>query len=284
MEALKLLKAEIQNKRKLLNELGIIEPEKKYFKQSELLEKLEAPVKEEQKPSSSEIKEGKDDVKKDAQLERYHALSRKEISRRLREFSVPVRYFGESDDQVILRLKELEANSDESVKGMRNDFQEALQKVDDDYLKELESGADASSSSVSGEKFDVKVTTAPEITLDDLAKEAEGKFNKGDSEYDIKFMIRVFKTIIAAWARELNERPVEEKESQQGRLDTAIHTQTVEYMKPFLKRYNDKSKYSKRDLLGMDLIESIVDVVKFLIAKNYLKAHENLLLCAVGNA
>lgn len=69
--------------------------------------------------------------------EHYH-LSREEMERRLRERGEPVRLFGETDADVYARLQQFQAVETElQLKGYRNDFKMALDKVDEQYLVEI---------------------------------------------------------------------------------------------------------------------------------------------------
>lgn len=45
--------------------------------------------------------------------------------------------FGETEEEAFRRLRKLEVQEAESERGFRNDFQEAMEKVDQVYLQEL---------------------------------------------------------------------------------------------------------------------------------------------------
>ena len=91
-------------------------------------------------------------------------LPRKEVIRRLRDRNEPVILFGESDIEafrrsvkinfyvfrffkvillicsclfLLIRLRKLEISEPEINRGLRNDFQEALERVDEAYLNEI---------------------------------------------------------------------------------------------------------------------------------------------------
>lgn len=65
------------------------------------------------------------------------SLPRNEVIKRLRERSHPVTLFGESELQSFKRLRRIEILEPEANKGFRNDFQEAMDKVDQAYLNEF---------------------------------------------------------------------------------------------------------------------------------------------------
>ena len=56
---------------------------------------------------------------------------------RSRDRNQPILLFGESETEAFRRLRKLEVQEPELEKGFRNDFQEAMEKVDQVYLQEL---------------------------------------------------------------------------------------------------------------------------------------------------
>ena len=60
-----------------------------------------------------------------------------QVIRRLRERRQPILLFGESEAEAFQRLKRLEILEPEVDRGFRNDFQEAMEKVDQAYLDEI---------------------------------------------------------------------------------------------------------------------------------------------------
>lgn len=57
--------------------------------------------------------------------------------RRLRDRQEPVLLFGEGELEAFQRLRRLEILEPEVDRGFRNDFQEAMEKVDQAYLDEI---------------------------------------------------------------------------------------------------------------------------------------------------
>ena len=64
-------------------------------------------------------------------------LPRNEIVRRLRERGEPIMLFGELELDAFRRLRQCEITEPEINRGFRNDFQEAMEQVDQAYLEEL---------------------------------------------------------------------------------------------------------------------------------------------------
>ncbi len=64
-------------------------------------------------------------------------LARKEVIRRLRDRNEPVLLFAETEIEAFRRLRRLEISEPEINRGLRNDFQEALERVDEAYLNDI---------------------------------------------------------------------------------------------------------------------------------------------------
>ena len=204
--------------------------------------------------------------------ERKATLTRKEVVRRLREREKPIRLFGESDYEAFMRLKELEMLEPEVNKGFKNDFQDAMQKVDENYVKELLESTPGDEEKASSEE--VK-TQADETTYEEVMEMSEefGKNVKHDSQVILKYL----KLILSMWEDELNKRPEVIKRSLHGKLDSATRVQTVNYIKPLFRKL-------KKQTVSEDIFSCLVDIVKFLIQRDYLKATEAYLEMAIGNA
>ncbi|KAH9389076.1 Pre-mRNA-splicing factor 18 [Tyrophagus putrescentiae] len=63
------------------------------------------------------------------------------------------------------------------------------------------------------------------------ADEVEPVVNKSDSLVILKFL----KFLLELWGKKLNDRSEPEKRSTQGKIATAIYTQTQNYLKPLFK-------------------------------------------------
>jgi pre-mRNA-splicing factor 18 len=79
------------------------------------------------------------------------------------------------------------------------------------------------------------------------------------------------------WVNELNSRSLEEKLTVQGRIETALHGQTDTYLKPLFRKLKQRK-------LADDILDSLVKIVLELIKRDYIRANEFFLECAIGNA
>lgn len=122
------LKAEIERKRKNVESMNVLLPEKKCFRRGDLEAKHEeAYWKNYYAKSGDDINKASsstdnDTNEKDATLnEKFQLPARTDVIKKLRERNQPIRLFGESDLDSYRRLRLLETTEPE-LKGQRNDF------------------------------------------------------------------------------------------------------------------------------------------------------------------
>ena len=145
-----ILKAEIERKRKLLESRSLIDPNKKFFKREELIQKSAEEYHEKQAlkyglksqtiggqrnqtddrrggaeggdSSGGQSSEASGQSSGDQRI-----LQRKEVIKRLRERNEPIVLFAETEAEAFVRLRKLELLEPEaSDQGFRNDFQVRL--------------------------------------------------------------------------------------------------------------------------------------------------------------
>ncbi|XP_051579991.1 pre-mRNA-splicing factor 18 isoform X2 [Myxocyprinus asiaticus] len=273
-----ILKAEIARKRKLLEEKQLVDDTKKYFKRADLARKEEEDYfrrcgykleeKEEAHPSASsnpvlelELTEEKLPM----------TLSRQEVIRRLRERGEPIRLFSESDYDAFQRLRKIEILAPEVNKGLRNDLKAAMDKIDQQYLNEIVGGEGAELDTQHDLKVHEENTTIEEL-------EALGaSLGTGDDVRDMDIIDKVLRFLLGVWAKDLNSREDLVKRSVQGKLASATQKQTESYLKPLFRKLRKKN-------LPADIKESITDIIKFMLEREYVKANDAYLQMAIGNA
>ncbi|XP_075713509.1 pre-mRNA-splicing factor 18 isoform X2 [Rhinoderma darwinii] len=275
-----ILRAEIARKRKQLEEKELIGESKKYFKRSELAEKEREAYfercgykvqnqEEEEKPSASnnpvldlELAEEKLPM----------TLSRQEVIRRLRERGEPIRLFGETDYDSFQRLRKIEILAPEVNKGLGNDLKAALDKIDQQYLHELVSGQEQTEDDAQNDlKVHEENTTIEEL---EVLGECLGQ---GDDNKDMDIINKILKFLLGVWAKDLNAREDYVKRSVHGKLASATQKQTESYLKPLFRKLRKKN-------LPADIKESITDIIKYMLEREYVKANDAYLQMAIGNA
>uniref|UniRef100_A0A8C5FZZ7 Pre-mRNA-splicing factor 18 n=1 Tax=Gouania willdenowi TaxID=441366 RepID=A0A8C5FZZ7_GOUWI len=250
-----ILKAEIARKRKLLEEKQLVDDSKKFFKRSDLARK---------EKEEYFIKCGyKSFFKPEACSSCSPVLN---VIRRLRERVEPIRLFGESDYDAFQRLRKIEILTPEVNKGYRNDLKTAMDKIDAQYLNEIVGGTEPGEVDT---QLDLKVHEE-NTTIEEL----EDRFLLTTQCKPLTFLTQF---LLGVWAKDLNSREEHVKRSVHGKLASATHSQTESYLKPLFRKLRKKS-------LPADIKESITDIIKFMLEREYVKANDAYLQMAIGNA
>lgn len=142
--------------------------------------------------------------------------------------------------------------------GFRNDFQEAMEQVDQAYLNEILTSS--KSQNLDG-KGDVNVPDEG-VTYEDIEKMST-KLNKGDKDFDMNVITLFVQYLVQMWGNQLNSRSTAEKMSTKGKMNSATYAQTREYLKPLLRKLKNKS-------LPEDITDSLTEIVKHLLQRNYI--------------
>ncbi|OQV23970.1 Pre-mRNA-splicing factor 18 [Hypsibius exemplaris] len=281
------LKAEIARKRKALETADVAaNPESghKYYKRADLEAKLADDYRKKQaaeqlsdggpsgRESSPDVFTSKSKNRSGpAEYGEEVRLPRKEVVRRLRERNEPIRLFGESDEDSMLRLKDLEIQEPEVNVGFRNDLKAAMDKIDEEFMNEVAKGEHSPTKNAT----DIKIADDG-TTLDDIRKLSEGGGEKNPNvtreviSKFIKFMMR-------RWAEELNRRSLEEKITQKGKLDRGTYVQTEDYLKSLFQKLRNKS-------LQDDISANLFKIIVYSLDGEYVRANEVFLQMAIGNA
>jgi len=237
------LKAEIERKKRQIQEKNVLQPEKKYFKRGDLLAVQEAEYMEKyaiSKKSEADMGPKPEEPVKDVEVEKteeelaspnLYPLPMEEVVRRLREINQAIRLFGESDQDANRRLRSLVLDDDDNFRLQKttNDYQEAMKLVDKQYLKIIE----ASDPIDHKEKLELKLYTT-KLTYSELQALAMD-IRRGNANHDDNVIAEWIKLMMTLWGKELNDRGEDEKMTLRGKMDSGTFTQTKMYIKPLLK-------------------------------------------------
>ena len=162
------------------------------------------------------------------------AISNEEAIARLRQKNEPIRLFGESDKDRRLRLRALELIEEHGGDPHgRNDFVKLLQATDD-----------AARRAPAASKAPADTPTEPPTRERTPPSQREGVgmhslLDLGLIRTDLPrvypLIYYTLKGLLNEWGDALAQRPEHQQHSQQGRLVTATHAQTREYLKPLFK-------------------------------------------------
>lgn len=203
-------------------------------------------------------------------------LPRKDVIRRLRERSQPIRLFGETDEDSYLRLKQLELSEPDLSNGISHDFKTAMDKVNEEINNSCGHPTDSTI------KADVS-TTELNTNIEEM-RLLVGELNQSNNSTDeliiakdCEIIFKFLRFILESWGKELNARPIEEKTSQEGKTIAARYTSTRANLKPLFKLLRT-SKISR------DVLRQLKLIAKDLVNKNYKDATSHYIEMSVGNA
>ncbi|XP_030381865.1 pre-mRNA-splicing factor 18 [Scaptodrosophila lebanonensis] len=272
---MEVLKAEIARKRKLLEQKQLVDDKKKFFRRGELNAKNTAEVlervgykKQESIEAQGQAAEGPYSFVNDGQ----NILPRAEVIRRLRERGEPILIFGETESDAFERLRQCEISQPEANRGFRNDFQEAMEQVDAAYLQEMFANTPTT-------KEDQKADFAEldeSVTWETIQVMAE-EMGHDKREYDMDVIITLLTFLLKLWNDQITNYTKQEKMSTKVKMARVIYTQTKEYVKPLFRKL-------KLHTLPEDILESLRDICKHLLNRNYISASDAYLEMAIGNA
>ncbi|CAG2058512.1 unnamed protein product [Timema podura] len=145
-------------------------------------------------------------------------------------------------------------------KGLRNDFQEALEKVDQAFLDEI-----LATQAQNGEGRSTNDVKVPDdgITYEEIQKMA-AELGKGEKELDMRVITHFIQFLLLMWGNRLNSRTAAEKTAVRGKLACATYTQTQVYLKPLLRKLKTKS-------LPEDILDSLTEITRFMMDRDYIK-------------
>lgn len=201
-------------------------------------------------------------------------LPRPEVIRKLRERGEPILLYGESEIDACHRLRQLEISAPEVNRGFRNDFQEAMEEVDQDYLQEILDDGASNSNKDKNKNEDIDLDES--VTYESII-EKHGSLGKGNKQQDTEVMLNLLKLLLKKWSDQVNCGTIEVKMRTQNKIAKATFMQTRVYLKPLLKKL-------KNNKIPDDIFDSLTEIIKKLLERDYIKASDAYLTMAIGNA
>lgn len=198
-------------------------------------------------------------------------LPRAEVVRRLRDRGEPIRLFGETDRDAFQRLRFIEITQPEVQHGFRNDFKDAMDEVDQQYLKEIlasSSGGTTTESERQAENED-----EDPITYDKIQEMAK-RLGRGSKDHDHMVISTLLEFLLKLWNAQVNSQ---KDHTTNVKIARATYNQTKVYMKPLLRKLKTRS-------IPEDILDSLTEIIKHLLSRNYIKASDAYLQMAIGNA
>lgn len=199
-------------------------------------------------------------------------LPRAEVIRRLRERGEPTRLYGESERDAFQRLRHIEINQPEVQHGFRNDFKDAMDEVNQQYLKDIFASSEAGNDEKDDDQKDEVLDES--ITYDEIQEMAR-RLGRGNKDHDHLVISTLLEFLLKLWNAQVNSQ--KQVHTTNVKIARATYNQTKVYMKPLLRKLKTRS-------IPDDILDSLTIIIKHLLSRNYIKASDAYLQMAIGNA
>jgi pre-mRNA-splicing factor 18 len=160
------------------------------------------------------------------------------------------------------------------TQGFRNDFQEAMEEVDQDYLNEILTSTGPSMNKDKHANEDLDVDEG--ITYESIQDSAK-RLGRGNKDHDMDVITSMLKLLLKLWNDQLSTGTAAERMATRSKIARATFTQSRVYLKPLLRKLKNKT-------LPEDILDSLTDIIKCLLRREYLRASDAYLTMAIGNA
>lgn len=197
-----------------------------------------------------------------------------EIYARLRQRGQPIMLFGESELDVRKRLHQLELEQPDLNVGWENELQTAMKFIGKEMDKAVVEGTADSAT-----RHDIALPKGYEEDNWKCIEQSATLLGVGDEmKRDCDIILSICRYILARWARDLNDRPLDVKKTAQGMHEAAHHKQTTMHLKSLM---TSMEKYN----VNNDIRHHLAKICRLLVIdRNYLEANNAYMEMAIGNA
>jgi pre-mRNA-splicing factor 18 len=264
--SLTILKAEIERKRKQSssNQEAL---KSKYIKRGDL-EKLreEAYLRKEAEKTKVAAKAIKVQQTQEPEEVLKPPLSDSKIISKLRSLGLPIRLFGETDQERVERLERSE-KSEDRIHGKQ--FTDLIKQNDQNLIEEAMKTHDLKES----EKFNVELNEYSQIDTSAISV----VLLKNQPKHCCHLLSILCKKIMAEWYQYLNARTDDLKRKPEGKIENVNYEQTKENLKPLFK-------VLKKQKLTEDVLVKITEMMEFTQLREYVLANDVYILLSIGTA
>lgn len=262
--------------------LHLQDEKKKYFKRGDLITQEEEEYREKYGQNSSggseaesNIADGDKSPTKDSKFD-FRNLPRAEVNRKLRERGEPILLFGESEADSRYRLHQLEISAPEINRGFRNDFQEAMEQVDEAFLNEILTLNGQVEGMNKGKNSNEDFAIDDSVTYESI-QEMAVRLGRSGKEHDMHVITTLIQFMLKMWNDQLNSGTTAQRTVTKWKIARATFEQTRLYLKPLLRKLRNKT-------IPDDILDSLTDITKSLLRRDYIHASDAYLTMAIGNA
>eukprot|EP01135_Chromosphaera_perkinsii_P002318 Nk52_evm104s221 gene=Nk52_evmTU104s221 len=205
------------------------------------------------------------------------SIDNEEVIRRLRVRGEPILLFGETERKRLIRLRKMELKDPEG-RGQANEFKNAIVEAEQELMESILKRQDANGGQEGSDSYMRKakeMNMFDEMKREEIEKTADGLGN--DVTKDQMVVVSFLKHLLNLWKKELDERTKEEKLSVYGKNASATYKQTITYLNPFFELL-------QKNELDHNIVRFVVEIVKQVMLREYVKANDAYLRLSIGNA
>ncbi|KRK02820.1 uncharacterized protein Dyak_GE25155, isoform B [Drosophila yakuba] len=150
-------------------------------------------------------------------------------------------------------------------------YLEAMEQVDAAYLQEMFANTPTTKEDKKSDFAELDESVSWESIQTMAQKMGRNK------DYDMDVIITLLTFLLKLWNDQIANYSKHEKMSTKVKMTRVIYTQTKEYVKPLFRKL-------KHHTLPEDILDSLRDICKHLLNRNYITASDAYLEMAIGNA
>eukprot|EP00484_Ammonia_sp_Unknown_P022064 CAMPEP_0197037652 /NCGR_PEP_ID=MMETSP1384-20130603/14798_1 /TAXON_ID=29189 /ORGANISM="Ammonia sp." /LENGTH=408 /DNA_ID=CAMNT_0042467981 /DNA_START=24 /DNA_END=1250 /DNA_ORIENTATION=- len=202
-------------------------------------------------------------------------LTEHQVISRLRQLQQPIRYFGETDEERLKRLRRLEILEHEREEGASKGLKNTSQSIKNEVERELE----AAMAQTMGE---MKKDGLNELEIDSKRQELKKKRYdepRGRSSFNNAedYVLFFFKRMLREWEQMLLQRSEDEKMSPKGKNATMLQKQARRDIRALFKQLKNRT-------VPADVLAKAEKMVFAGEKRNYVEAKRIFFEMAIGNA
>ncbi|KAN0037687.1 hypothetical protein ACTFIV_003040 [Dictyostelium citrinum] len=212
------------------------------------------------------------------------------VIQRLRERSQPITYFGETSIDRAMRLKKLEENDPIEYTQGDNEFANILKQIEQKKMKKHQDSADNEKEKEESNNNNSNNNNNNNYNNNNnnnkKQKDDENEENEEKELERLKIeatkckeskILYFLKGLLNDWITNLENRSDEEKKSRQGKIVEATYYQCKSHIQPLFTSLKEKT-------LSTDILDHINQIVDFCKSREYVRANDEYLQMAIGNA
>lgn len=218
------------------------------------------------------------------------------ITRQLRQFGLVIRYFGEKNEERLIRLKEAKEERMKALQGLSEMEEYRLAKGQGHTIRNpfLERDKDSQQKQLLEQKKKKKVKTDGNDTAatgnnkdgtavasanagDKNNDESKNKDDEDDQSDPPKFIYKYLKGLLKEWEQDLADRPESVARSVAGRNESKTLKQCKDYIRPLFKLLKSRT-------LEDGLQFHLMKIVTFAKEGEFVKAHDAYMDVSIGRS